>query len=135
MPCEVAVALDNEASHSNNASGQRLNSQSDSFLFVPSKRGFKIACLNVRSLLAHINELRILLADRPIDVLAINETWLDSTKSDNDIYISGYQIIRRDRVDGQFDDGESRGGVCFYVRDNLNFSLRRDLSVDHLENL
>ena len=115
MPCEVAVALDNEASHSNNASDQRLNSQSDSFLFVPSKRGFKIACLNVRSLLAHIDELRTLLADRPIDVLAINETWLDSTKSENDVYISGYQIIRRDRVDGQFDDGESRGGVCFYV--------------------
>ena len=135
MPCEVAVALDNEASHSNNASDQRLNSQSDSLLFVPSKRGFKIACLNVRSLLAHIDELRILLADRPIDVLAINETWLVSTKSDNDVYISGYQIKRRDRVDGHFDDGESRGGVCFYVRDNLNFSLRRDLSVDHLENL
>ena len=135
MPCEVAVALDNEANHSNNASDQRLNSQSNSFLFVPSKRGFKIACLNVRSLLAHIDELRILLADRLIDVLAINETWLDSTKSDNDVYISGYQIIRRDRVDGQFDDGESRGGVCFYVRDNLNFSLCRDLSVDHLENL
>ena len=44
-------------------------------------------------------------------------------------------MIRRGRVDGQFDDGESRGGVCFYVRDNLNFSLRQDLSVDHLENL
>ena len=38
-------------------------------------------------------------------------------------------------MDGHVDDGESRGGVCFYVRDNLNFSLRRDLSVDHLGNL
>ena len=31
--------------------------------------------------------------------------------------------------------GESRGGVCFYVRSNINFSPRLDLSIDHLENL
>ena len=129
LPCEVAVALDNETSHSNNASVQRLNSQSNSFLFVPSKRGFKIACLNTRSLSAHIDELRILLADSPIDVLAINEIWLDSTKSDNDVYISGYQIIRRDRVDGQFDDGESEN-VEYWLLGDLNCNLGAPI-LDH----
>ena len=129
MPCEVAVALDNEKSHSNNASVQRLNSQSNSFLFVPSKRGFKIVCLNTRSLSAHIDELRILLADSSIDVLAINEIWLDSIKSDNDVYVSGYQIIRRDRVDGQFDDGESEN-VEYWLLGDLNCNLGAPI-LDH----
>ena len=136
MPCEAAVATD-EQQHNieNHTSDNSLPLQSDSFSFIPSNRGFKIACLNVRSLLAHMDELRVLLADNPIDVLAINETWLDSTKSDEEAHISGYRIKRRDRADGQFDDdGESRGGVCFYIRENINFSLRPDLSVDQLEN-
>jgi exonuclease III len=45
--------------------------------------GFKLASLNVTSLIKHIEELRIsLLANNMIDVLAINETRLDSTVSD-----------------------------------------------------
>ena len=41
----------------------------------------------MRSLVNHIDELRVLLATSPIDVLTINETWLNSTISDNDVYI------------------------------------------------
>ena len=45
--------------------------------------GFKLASLNVTSLVKHIEELRISLLDNNmIDVLAINETRLDSTVSD-----------------------------------------------------
>ena len=43
---------------------------------LPTKRGFKIAALTVNSLLAHIDEIRILLAENPLDILAINETKL-----------------------------------------------------------
>ena len=42
--------------------------------FLPSNRGFELASLNINSLSAHIDELRIFLSDRPIDILAINET-------------------------------------------------------------
>ena len=40
---------------------------------LPAKRGFKIASLNVNSLIKHIDDLRIFLADNnPVDVLAID---------------------------------------------------------------
>ena len=46
--------------------------------FLPSKRGFKLASLIINSLSAHIDELRILLSDRPIDILAINKlNWMN----------------------------------------------------------
>ena len=75
-----------------------------------------------------------MLAANPVDILALNETWLDSTIKDEDMHISGYEIKRRDRtVRGA--DGKMYGGVCFYVRLSINFKLRPDLSLDQLENL
>ena len=98
---------------------------------IPIMRGFKLASLNVTSIIKHIDELRVLLVDHSIDVLAINETRLDSTINDNEVHISGYEIVRRDRsVNGRFG-----GGVCFYVRCNINFLPRFDMSIDQLENL
>ena len=91
--------------------------------FLPSKRGFKLALLNINSLSAHIDELRILLSDRPIDVLAVNESKLDDTISDNEIHISGYESIRSDRST----NGRSGGGVCFFIRSEINYSVRSDL--------
>ena len=53
---------------------------------------------------------------------------------DNDVTISGYEIVRHDRyVRGA--DGKMYGGVSFYIRSSINFSLRTDLSIDQLENL
>ena len=69
----------------------------ESNFFLPKSRGFKLALLNITSLIKHIDELRILLDSNPVDVLAINETRLDSTINDCEVYISGYDIIRRDR--------------------------------------
>ena len=51
----------------------------------------------LNSLSAHIDKLRILFSDRPIDILAINETKLDHTISGDEIHISGYEFIRSDR--------------------------------------
>ena len=98
---------------------------------LPNTSGFKLASLNVTSLLKHIDELRILLANNMIDVLAINETRLDFTVSDREIHIDGYEIVRRDRAT----NGRFGGGVCFYIRNCINFSVRNDLSFDQLENL
>jgi len=64
---------------------------------IPTMRGFKIASLNITSLIKHIDELRVFLAVNPIDVLAINESRLDSSITDNELYIPGYDIVRRDR--------------------------------------
>ena len=65
----------------------------DQNLFLPNTSGFKLASLNVTSLLKHIDELRILLANNMIDVLAINETRLDFTVSDREVHIDGYMRL------------------------------------------
>ena len=77
----------------------------------------------------------MLLATSPID--AINETCLNPTISDNDVYIPGYDIIRRDRA-FKSANGKTYEGVCFYVRSSVNFIQRKvgkDMSIDDLENL
>ena len=47
-------------------------------------RGFVMASLNINSLLAHIDDLRIFVTDSKIDILAINETKLDSSIGDSE---------------------------------------------------
>ena len=47
-----------------------------------------MACLNITSLSKHIDELRVLLQNNSLDLLAINETRLNETIADNEISIS-----------------------------------------------
>ena len=96
---------------------------------IPSKRGFKLASLNVNKFSTHIDEIRILLADKCLDVLALQETKLDVFNNNSDFHICGYEIIRRDRL------SDGGGGICLYIKSTINFSVRTDLNVDELENL
>ena len=54
-----------------------------------------IASLNVNSSSTHISEVRILLDDKFLDVLAIQETTLDSSNRDSEFYIPGFDWVRR----------------------------------------
>ena len=90
-----------------------------------------MASLNINSLLAHIVEFRVFMNESDIDIISINETKLDSTISDNEVYIPGYEIVRKDRKI----NGRHGGGVCIYVRCNLNYKIREDLSSDQLKYL
>ena len=45
---------------------------SDMSNFLPSKRGFKMACLNINSLVKHADELTAVLAEFSFDILVIN---------------------------------------------------------------
>ena len=66
-----------------------------------------------------------------IDILSINETKLDFTIDDSELYLPGFEIIRKDRKI----NGRNGGGVCFYVRSNLNHKTREDLNTENLERL
>ena len=66
-----------------------------------------------------------------LDVLIINETKLDSTIDNQEVNIPGYEIIRNDRKI----NGRKGGGVCIYVRCNINYILRDDLEIEKLESL
>ena len=57
-----------------------------------------MACLNINSLVSHIDDLRIFMSQsKGIDILAINETKLDSAIKVNEVHIPGYDIVRKDR--------------------------------------
>ena len=96
--------------------------------FLPTKRGFKMASLNITSLTKHVDELRILIANYPLDVISINETRLDQGILNSEIYVPGYEIVRRDR-------NRNGGGVCFYIKTVINYSVRTDVNMNNLENL
>ena len=59
-------------------------------------RGFSMALLNINSLVAHIDELRVFTSTNNIDILAINETKIYSTINDFEISLPGYGIVRKD---------------------------------------
>ena len=40
-----------------------------------------------------------------------------------------FNLVRRDRI------SDGGGGVCFYIKSSINFSVRNDLNIAHLENL
>ena len=76
--------------------------------FLPAKHGFKMACLNINSLVKYVDELKALLAEFSIDILVINETKLDGSIKSSELHISGYKFICRNR-------NRNGGGVGFYI--------------------
>ena len=84
------------------------------------------ASLTINGLRSHLDEIKLLLNDRGIHILALNETKLDASIPKELIEISGYQHKRLDRTC-------SGGGVAFYVRDSIKMKLRDDVPSDGLE--
>jgi hypothetical protein len=82
---------------------------------IPYHRGMVMASLNINSLIANIDELRVYININKIDIMCINETKLDSSVvNDHEFCLPGYEIIRRDRSV----NGRNGGGICIYVRAN-----------------
>ena len=72
-----------------------------------------MTCLNINSLVSHIDDLRIFMSQsKGIDILAINETKLDSSIKDNEVHLPGYDVVRKDR---EINGRHAYGGVCIYV--------------------
>ena len=55
-------------------------------------------------------------------LLALNESKLDSSIGSSEIYLLGYEIIRKDRKT----NGRLVGGVCFYILCKLHYVIRDD---------
>jgi exonuclease III len=89
-------------------------------------KGLKIANLNVNSLLKHIDDLRLMLSDNPFDILAINESKLDSSIPDYEIHIHNYSIVCLDR-------NRCGGGVALYFKNTLPYLERKHLVFGNLE--
>ena len=60
-------------------------------LGIPVTRGFKIASINLASLYKHIDQLRIYMLSKKVD---INETRLDGSIQNGEVSISGYNVLK-----------------------------------------
>lgn len=99
--------------------GQRNQPES----FQRSK--IKMAHLNIRSLKNrdHLIQLRMLTREKAFDILAISESWLNSTVTNAEIEIDGYKLFRQDRL------RKKGGGVCVYTRASLKTKVLKELSA------
>ena len=85
-----------------------------------------MALSNINSLSKHINELEILMVNKPVDILSINESKLGPNDTNEAVNLPGYKLVRRDR-------NKNGGGVCVYLRDTINYKRRFDLENFELE--
>ena len=92
------------------------------------RKGLHFIHANARSIFHKVSELELISKNTNAAIIAITETWLDESYTDDSIKIEGYNIIRRDR------DGHA-GGVCAYIREDLAYNYRTDLNSVDLEDL
>ena len=86
----------------------------------------KIAHLNIRSLIPHLDELKETIDSNNIDIMCLSETWLNSNIESANIHIPGYQLYRKDR-----NDGMRGGGVAIFVSTKLKLKISLvELGVD-----
>ena len=91
-----------------------------------SRKGVKIAHLNIVSLRKNKSELEVLVNDHKFDVLGLCETRLNENVQDRELRIDGYEIYRNDR-------DASGGGVAMYVNNTLSHHRTEDITDPKLE--
>ena len=70
--------------------------------------------INIASPPKHLGEISLKLCDKRIDILALNETRLDCSISDELVSFDDDELIRLAR-------NGNEGGVCVYERCNINY--------------
>ena len=80
--------------------------------------------LNIHSIQHDIDEFRTFLdsAKHKFDIIALTETKLQNDPAVN-IFLPGYRNLIHTFIEA------SKGGVCFYVSENIDFKPRNDLKV------
>ena len=94
-------------------------------------RGLKILHQNVNGIISKIDKVKILLGEtrKNVQILCITETKLNKHILDSEISVDGYIIVRRDRHSGP------GGGVCMFIRNDLNWQRRNDLECETIETI
>ena len=83
-----------------------------------SRKGLTMAPLNVSGLRSHLDEMKVLMHDMKIDILALNQTKLDSSIHQQVTDISVYSQQRLDRTRFGRD-------ISIYVRNIIIFIHRK----------
>lgn len=105
--------------------GKRLlNKKKDNGLInIDNIHSLRISYLNITSIRNKLNDFEIFVSMNRTHIFIVGETWLKS--GDEKFYnIPGYQTIFSNR------DHKIGGGVCFFIRDGLDFDLIRSRNFD-----
>ena len=92
-------------------------------------KSFSIFSLNVQSIRAKIDAIRIFLNDllsngTSFDVLCFQETWLDNNADLDQVKINGYKLIHRPK------SCSAHGGLAIYLRNHYTFDIFQESSTD-----
>ena len=69
--------------------------------------------INARSLLPKVDQLTGLIYTKPVDIIAVTESWLHNAVENRLLQLNDYNLFRKDRITGR---GE---GVCVYGKKNI----------------
>ena len=74
-----------------------------------------------------LDSFKILLENKPFDVLTVSENWLKPSILDIEVHLPGFSCVRSDRL------GKVGGGCMAYVRDGIPYRPRPDLGTSSTE--
>ena len=91
--------------------------------------GLRFGHINVCHLLPKIDQIRLMLSNRgsDLDILSINESFLNASHDDSLAELNNFNMYRKDRVN------KKGGGIIIYVKNQLISTRRVDLEHSHIE--
>ena len=75
---------------------------------------------------SNLDEIRLLVSERKLNILCASETWLTKDVLDQHIAITEFNVYRCDKSRG--------GGVCFYVRNSFTVTVI-NVNIDRIEGI
>ncbi len=96
-------------------------------------KGITLASQNIRSLSSKVDDITVLLRKSQLDVLALQETFLDENTDNLFVHIDKYSCHRLDR--DRLNCKQSGGGLVMYTHNKYEFEMVEEwsLSTKHLE--
>ena len=94
---------------------------------LPRARGFRVAHLNVRSLVNKMDDIGHLVQDKSFDIFTVSETWLNPTILDRELNLTGYTLVRHDH------NVRRGGGMAVFVRNSIPYKYLTELSDEGCE--
>ena len=92
------------------------------------KKGMAIASLNINGIRGHFDEIKFLLLQLGIHIMALNEIKIDPLYPKELTCIPGYEQVRLERPN-------HGGGVAIYIKDSIRFKHRNDIPTNGLETI
>ena len=95
------------------------------------KNSFSVLSLNVRSIQANIDEIRVLLQILStnsifFDALCFQETWLSHESNTSHLFLNGYNLITRGKSASRF------GGLAIYLSNNYDYKIMENTHNDNV---